>query len=181
MRIVKRIDDREVIEHVLRCVGLWEESVAVQNLRRTSPMVLQLTLDTPSHDLVALLLEALSSTRSQRMRARTPEERFLINSSGELTPMRIATNGQSPVTTRRAATPAWRLPAPRIPVHFLPQLALRLAQYPKARRQSGVKVGSELADDACLPHELVADDLRVGGDNSFSVIFCHRSATQQTQ
>lgn len=64
---------------------------------------------------------------------------------------------------------------------FLQQYAFHLAQCPKARRQPGVKVGSELADEDGPPHELVVDDLSVGGENSFLVVFCHRSATQQTK
>src|SRR4249919_2092869 len=48
-------------------------------------------------------------------------------------------------------------------VHFLAHRALDLAQHAQAQRAPRVQAGGELADHAGLEHQLVADDLGLGG------------------
>ena len=49
-------------------------------------------------------------------------------------------------------------------VHLLAHDGLDFAQCTQADRQPGVHAGGEAADQPCAQHELVADDLRIGGD-----------------
>src|SRR5690606_12589345 len=48
-------------------------------------------------------------------------------------------------------------------VHFLAHHRFDLAQHAQPQRRPGVQAGGELADHAGLEHQLVADDLGVGG------------------
>jgi len=48
-------------------------------------------------------------------------------------------------------------------VHLLAHDVLDLAQHAQAQRRPGVDAGGELAQHAGLEHQLVADDLGVGG------------------
>jgi len=49
------------------------------------------------------------------------------------------------------------------PVHFLPHDPLDLAQHPQAEGHPGEEAGGQPADEPCAQHQLVADDLGVGG------------------
>ena len=49
------------------------------------------------------------------------------------------------------------------PVHLLAHDPLDLLQRPQADRQPGIEPGGQAADHSGAQHELVADDLRIGG------------------
>ena len=51
-------------------------------------------------------------------------------------------------------------------VHFLADDPLDLAQHAQAHRQPGVEAGRQPADQAGAQHQLVADDLGIGGNVS---------------